>query len=83
MTKLDVLDVDVLDLIGESNSMLLQCPNCNAHNLDGPSLPRGDDYVVCLACSELFSYSEVEARALASTREALARKFPNLPLDPL
>jgi hypothetical protein len=78
MTKLEVLE-----LIKSSRSMFLQCPNCNAHNLDGPELPRGDDYVECLTCGELFSFSEVEARALANTRETLARKFPNLPLDPV
>lgn len=74
---------DIHDLIAGGNGMLLQCPNCNTYNLDTPQLPRGDDYVECLTCGELFTYSFVESRTLASTREMLARKFPNLPLDPL
>ncbi|MBA8886337.1 hypothetical protein FHW12_000528 [Dokdonella fugitiva] len=74
--------IDIPDLTG-GNGMLLQCPHCNAYNLDTPLLPRGDDYVECLTCGELFTYSFVESCALASTREMLAREFPNLPLDPL
>lgn len=76
MTKIDILD------IAGGNGMLLQCPYCNAYDLDTPLLPRGDDYVECRTCGQLFTHSRAESHALASAREMLARKFPNL-LDPL
>jgi hypothetical protein len=77
MTKIDILD------IAGGSGMLLQCPHCNTYNLDTPLLPRGDDHVECLTCGRLFTYARAESHALASTRQMLARKFPNLPLDPL
>ncbi|HEU4665416.1 MAG TPA: hypothetical protein VFS55_15405 [Dokdonella sp.] len=74
---------DLADLIDGGTGVLLQCPRCRTYDLDTSRLARGDDRVECRTCGRSFTYAFVESRTLARTRDALARKFPGLPLDPV
>lgn len=73
--------LEVRELVRSSGSLLMQCAECNSHNLDIPESARGDDVVECRTCGDWSTYATLEAIAIANTRKMLSMDFPEMRID--